>query len=488
MCFFFVVMQEPVTEVVGKSLVSHFLTVAGVLLALFAIARLLREKKQPANTLAWLLGMVLIPYVVVPLYLVFGGRKLARLAASKGLISPRLPVAVPVPASEQVMYHPTSHTMCANGAVAPVGGNRVTLLVDGVDTFAELERLIREARHSIHIMTFILGRDETGRRVVELLARRASEGVKVRLLLDALGCLFTSGRFVEPLRKAGGEVVTFMPMVPLSPRGSANLRNHRKIAIFDCHTALVGGHNLANDYMGPQRWARRFADLGAVISGPGAVLLNEVFLADWAFAGNRPIGPLHDELDIDKAVRSEGDSELQVVASGPDVPGDPLYDGIVSMVQEAKRSIWIITPYFIPDEVLLRSLEVKARAGRDVTIILPARSNHRITDFARRPYLRQLMAAGVRVLAYQPGMLHSKAIIVDDRFALVGSANLDMRSLFVNFEIGVMLYGQDDARALRTWAGELVRECVEMSPTEIRGRRFIGGLVEDLSRLLAPLL
>lgn len=479
-------MQDPVTEVVGKSLISHLLTVVGFLLAVFVIARLLREKKQPANTFAWLFCILLVPYLGVPLYLIFGGRKLAKLAASKGHIAPRLPLANP--ASPAAMHHPTAQTMCANGAIAPVGGNNVRLLTNGEDTYAELERLILDARHTIHIMTFILGRDDTGRRIVELLARRAAEGIKVRLLLDALGCWNTSGCFVKPIRDAGGEVVKFMPMVPLSSRGSANLRNHRKIAVFDHHTALIGGHNLARDYMGPEPWPRRFADLGAVISGPGAAVLNEVFLADWAFAGKLPITPLHDELNPDEAMRSEGQSELQIVASGPDVPGDPLYDGIVSMVQESKQSIWIITPYFIPDEVLLRSLVIKARAGRDVTIIVPARSNHPITDYARRPFLRQLMAAGVRVLAYQPGMLHSKAIIVDDHFALIGSVNMDMRSLFVNFEIGAMLYSQEDARALRAWAGELIRQCTELSPDKIRRHRFLGNMAEDISRLLAPLL
>ncbi len=479
-------MQDPVTEVVGKSLVSHLLTVVGFILAFFAIARLLREKKQPANTFAWLFGILLVPYVGVPLYLIFGGRKLAQLAASKGPIAPRLPLITP--ASHSAIHHPTAQTMCTNGAIAPVGGNHVKLLTNGEATYAELERLILGARHTIHIMTFILGRDDTGRRIVELLARRASEGIKVRLLLDALGCWFTSGRFVQPIRDAGGEVVKFMPMVPLSSRGSANLRNHRKIAVFDYHTALVGGHNLARDYMGAEPWPKRFADLGAIINGPGATVLNEIFLADWAFAGKRPLSPLHDELNLEEAMRSEGKSEVQIVASGPDVPGDALYDGIISMVQEAKRSVWIITPYFIPDEVLLRSLEIKARAGRDVTIILPAHSNHPITDYARRPFLRQLMAAGVRVLAYQPGMLHSKAIIVDDCLALIGSVNMDMRSLFVNFEIGAMLYSQDDARTLRTWAGELIRECEPLSADKIRRRRILGNIAEDISRLLAPLL
>jgi cardiolipin synthase A/B len=311
--------------------------------------------------------------------------------------------------------------------------------------------------------------------------------VKVRLLLDAVGCLFSSRRFCDPLRRAGGEVVRFMPVIPISPRGSANLRNHRKIAVFDQRLAIVGGHNLAREYMGPQFLKKRWTDFGALIGGPGAALLNQVFLADWAFASGQSIDQLHQEHDP-AALRAQGEAEVQIVASGPDVAGDPLYEGIVSMIQEAEHSIWIVTPYFIPDEVLLRSLIVKARAGKDVTLILPARSNHPITDYARRHYVRQLQAAGARVLLHPRGMLHAKTLIVDDRMALIGSANLDLRSLFVNFEIGVMIYSEPEVLAIRHWAGELLRGCVAPRPEKPRRFRFLGNLAEDLSRLFAPLL
>lgn len=472
-------------EVVTTSLWSHLLTVGGVLLALFAIARLVGERRQPGNTFAWLLGIILVPYLGVPLYLLFGGRKIRRLAARKRRI--RLPVPAGACASPATLAAPVAQALATNGAAEPVGGNRVRLLQDGEEAFAELERRILSARHSIHIATFILGRDRVGRRLVQLLARRAREGVRVRLQLDALGCFFSSRSFVDPLRAAGGEVATFLPVLPLSGRGSANLRNHRKIAVFDHHSAIVGGHNLAREYLGPQPWRKRWTDLGALIEGPAATLLDDVFLADWTFATGRPLdapppspGP--------QPLAMPGTSELQVVASGPDVAGDPLYEGILAMVQEAQSSIWIVTPYFIPDEVLLRSLVVKARAGRDVTLVLPARSNHPVTDLARRSFLRQLVRAGARVLAYQPRMLHAKTVIVDDQLGLIGSANVDMRSLFVNFEIGVLLHSPEDVRALRAWAEGLVVDCRPLLLADLRRRRFPANLLEDLSRLLAPLL
>ncbi len=478
-------MDVELEETLTQGLWSHLFTVAGFLLALFLVARLVSEKRQPGNTLAWLLVIVLIPYVGVPLYLLFGGRKMRRLIARKTRLLPTLPgLAALVPPDSARL--PVASAVTANGACAPVGGNDLRLLITGEEAYAALEKQINTARTHIHITTFILGRDDTGRRLVRLLARRAREGVKVRLLLDSVGSMFLSRDFLRPLRRAGGEIAWFMPVLPFTPRGSANLRNHRKIAVFDHTTAIVGGHNLAREYMGPTVLKKRWADFGATIAGPAAALLNEVFIADWCFASRQSVDALHAEIPTDEALTPRGRSELQVVASGPDVPGDPLYEGIVAMIQEAEKSVWIITPYFIPDEVLQRSLMVKARAGRDVTLVIPARSNHPVTDFARRHYVRELRQAGVRVMHYGPGMMHSKAMIVDDRIALFGSPNFDLRSLFVNFEIGLLVHTPADVKAMKTWAEKLLRSCQPASPRQRQSRW--SRVLEDLSRLLAPLL
>ncbi len=467
---------------VASGLLSHLLTVIGFLLAVFAIARLMSARKQPGNTFAWLLAIAFIPYLGVPLFLLLGGRKIRKLAERKARLSPTSQGEVIVPDNAGF----AARVFTRDGACPPIGGNRVRFLTNGEDSFAALEKGILEARESIHIMTFILGHDEAGRRIVQLLAQRARAGVKVRLLLDALGCFRTSGRFCDPIREAGGEVVKFMPVFPLQTRGSANLRNHRKIAIFDHQFATVGGRNLAIEYMGPQPLRRRWRDFGAVIQGPAVRQIEEIFLADWAFASGESLVTLQRDLPSEWP-HPAGASNLQVVASGPDVVGDPLYEGILSLVQQAQRSVWIVTPYFIPDEVLQRSLMVQARAGLDVRIVVPARSNHRITDLARRHHLRELQKSGVKVLLYQPGMNHAKLLFVDGETTLFGSANMDLRSLFVNFEIGLVAYSAEEAAVVRAWCEEVFAQSRPL-PEKQRPRRFFPAIGEEIARLLAPLL
>lgn len=475
-------LSDFIDRFVPGGFLAHLSTIVGFLLALFFFARLMSERRAPANTFAWLLVVVFVPWLGVPLYLLLGGRKLRRLIKDKKALLPIVPAMCLTETSH--VCAPVAKTVEGAGGFAPVGGNQVRFLLTGEEDFNELERQILAAQHSIHLATFILSRDATGRRIVELLARRAGEGIKVRLLLDAVGCLISSRRFVDPVRKAGGEVGRFMPVLPLVSRGSANLRSHRKIAIFDGTTAIVGGRNIAVEYMGPNPNPKRWRDFGAVLEGPGAVVLGEVFIADWSFVTRQPPEAVRADAHAGGAP-VKGAAEIQVVASGPDVPGDPLYEGIVSMIQEAERNIWIVTPYFIPDEVLLRSMIVKARAGCRVTLVIPARSNHPVTDFARRTFTRELLRAGGNVLLYNGGMIHAKAIVIDDRVGLFGSPNFDLRSLFVNFEVGVLVYTQPEIAQITAWIEDVMRQCVV---PVIKKRSLLTSLAEELCGLLAPIL
>jgi cardiolipin synthase len=251
--------------------------------------------------------------------------------------------------------------------------------------------------------------------------------------------------------------------------------------------AALGGRNFAVEYMGPTPRKKRWRDFGGIIEGPAVRVLEEIFMADWAFASGQPLAKLLQELPADPPPAA-GESEVQIVASGPDVAGDPLYEGILSLVQQAEKSVWIVTPYFIPDEVLQRSLMVQARAGIDVRLVVPAKSNHALTDLARRHYLRDLRAAGAKVLFYQPGMNHAKMLLVDEHTALFGSANMDLRSLFLNFEVGTVTYSATEARAVAQWMQEVFALSKPMPAPPKGRRRLFPTIGEELARLLAPLL
>jgi cardiolipin synthase len=314
-------------------------------------------------------------------------------------------------------------------------GNRMTLVVTGEDAYRQLTRCIDEAVSSIDITTFILGTDSVGRAIVERLAARAHAGVAVRLLLDSVGSWRVNRRFLAPLTDAGARVAFFMPVIHLPFRGRANLRNHRKIVVADNRTAIIGGMNLSGPYMGPTSDPKRWRDLSMVVSGPAVYELATLFRSDWKFATGEDVSPPGPGSFADGR---SSECPAQVVASGPDVSGDPLYETLLWALFTATRRIWVVTPYFVPDETLARALELAARRGVDVCLIVPLRSNHLSADVARTGFLRQLHNAGARVLMFQPGMLHAKAVIIDD-LCMIGSANMDMRSLFLNYEVALFL-------------------------------------------------
>ena len=349
--------------------------------------------------------------------------------------------------------------------------------------YTKLVDLLENAREFIEISTFILGRDEVGRALVDLLAQKAKQGVVVRLLLDALGCLRTKGRFVLPLKEAGGQVGVFLPLLPLRRRWSANLRNHRKIAIVDGHQAIVGGMNLTREYLGPHPYPKRWKDVSVVIIGSGVEHLCTIFRQDWQYStGERPKTGI---LRSDVSCQTPNGSILQVVGDGPDIPERPLYSGVLAALHQAREHIWVVTPYFVPDEPLSAALELASRLGCDVRLIMPERSNHPLVDLAGSSFLPDMMAAGVRVYRYQPGMLHAKLIAIDQQLAVVGSANMDMRSMYLNFEIAILAHDGQLTAASERWFETLMRACDAGAPAAPGPLRRWG---EDISWLISPLL
>tara|TARA_Y100000588_G_scaffold174129_1_gene188106 strand:+ start:720 stop:2144 length:1425 start_codon:yes stop_codon:yes gene_type:complete len=452
-------------------IISNVIAVIGFVLAFLILMRIFREQRRPSSILAWSFFIIMIPYLGVPLYFLLGGRKLKKKIAAKGFLTKP---------SEG------SHESFPVQDVFELDGNQVKFLTDGQIAFQTYCNAICEAKEEIHILTYILSNDRIGNSVLDLLIEKADEGVKVRLVVDALGSFWAPKKKIAILREAGGEFSRFMPAFPFQTHGWANLRIHRKIATFDNRKCILGGRNLDLRFMGDGPDSDRFFDFGAVYEGPIVECLNRIFVSDWAFASKQKLEDINGIME--PTTDPAGHSTVMGIASGPDVEGDILYERLINAIQEFDDEIVIVTPYFVPDEVLLRSLIVKARAKKKVTIILPENSNWKVVDFVRSLYLRELHQAGVEILLFQAGMLHAKVLLADQNFLLHGSANFDIRSLFVNFEIGMIHKSPEDIQAVSKWLSWISENCrpygteSELNPS--RGRRIL----EDAARLLAPLL
>jgi len=469
--------------IIRNLLGQHARIFLGFVLALLVVGRLMIEKRNPSNVFAWGLIIFFIPWLGVPLYFLFGGRKCRHLVKMKLEVNS---LATQLATGVSTCTPPLTGTLSPASPRRKFAQNSFKLIGDGVEAYQVLRAEIARAEKSIYLQTFILGRDEPARQIVADLTARARAGVEVKLLLDALGCFGATGHFVEPLRQAGGRTARFMPVLPLQTKTSANLRNHRKFAVFDHDRVIVGGQNIDHRFIDSHDSPELFLDFGAQIEGPVAAAFNRNFISDWCFASGDSPQKFQDLLAYTPAAC--GTEAAEVISSGPDVSGDPLWERLLILVQQCQREITIVTPYFVPDEVLFRSLIIQAHCGRRVRIIVPENSNHIMADFARHFYLRQLHDAGVEVLLYRPKMMHAKLVLVDGEAALMGSANMDMRSLFVNFEIGVLLSTPGPIRDLTNWTNVLLRDCVTYLDSGHAGAGANRRIMEDFAHLLGPLL
>jgi cardiolipin synthase len=456
---------------------EHLLTISGFLLAVILLTKVFRESRRPGGAIAWVLAIVLIPYVGVPLYLLIGGRKVRRMARRKSSLFTRGyggQREQPEPKTETERVLTSAH-------MAPIRRhNAVDLHFGGESAYEELMRLLESAQHSIHAMTFILGRDEVGRAIVDVLARKAAQGLEVRFLLDSLGCMWSQGHFCDPIRQAGGKVGVFMPVLPLRRKSSANLRNHRKIVVVDDESAMVGGMNMATNFMGPGSDPARFLDSAVFVRGPAVADIQAIFAGDWHYATDETFLVVPPELEPPEMAGSA----VQVVASGPDVPEDVFHDALLTSIMHAEERVWMVTPYFVPDDPIVKALTIQAKTGRDVRLIIPKRSNHLIPDVARGPYLRRLIEAGARVYAF-PRMVHAKVLLFDDNIAVTGSPNLDMRSMYLNFEIALFHYSRPEIEQTEHWIGTLIDESEQLRFETVG---IVREWAENLSIIVSPLL
>lgn len=477
---------HPLFQFLGSGLLfflANLSIILGFICAAVIIRRISTEKRSPSNTLAWLLLVFFLPFIGVPLYFLFGGRKSRRMAQIKAGVN-RHAESIARRSSRDGPPHPDVFN--PDGPTICTKGNHFELLPDGASAFERFCAEIKTAEHTIHIATYIMGDDQSGQALADLLAERAGDGVTVRLLLDSLGSWNCTRSARRKIRAAGGQVAIFIPVLPLQTQTSSNLRNHRKIAIFDNYRAITGGQNLDDRFLGNWPDPTRFTDFSLVTQGPAVAELTRSFIADWAFAAKEDPAQ-HREL-LQYIPEEAGNSTIEVIPSGPDVANDPLWEQLVRLVQEFKQELIIVSPYFIPDEVLLQSLIVKAHTGRRIRIFLPLKSNQPLADIARFRPLEQLHQAGVDIRFYTPRMLHAKLVLADGLVALSGSANIDMRSLFVNFEIALTHYTQGDIQALSQWVEQIESDCITYATAMRRPSFRPNRLKQDLVHLIEPLL
>ena len=423
-------------------LTLHGLVTVGAVLIYVITSHVMKQRRQPAAAIAWMLFILLLPYAALPAFLVFGSRKLPRLGSAA-------PPVGPVPQGTDSW---AVQTIVALGQPMPTSYSDLVVHKDGQEARDALLGNIDAAKRSIDLCTFILSRDNLGGAVLDRLCAKAREGVRVRLLLDGLGYWMGGGPKLKRLSEAGGQFALFVPPLRSPLKGRTNLRDHRKLLVtdvgLDSSRLWCGGRNLAVEYFDGAAGMAPWRDLSFDLRGPLIDQTSALFEHDWAFANRQPADPQ----TAARSVPCPADG-AQLIASGPDQIDDTVYALLLTAAYRARRRIALVTPYFVPDPALLMALCLAARRGVTVDLLLPEQSNHRLSDLARSRALRSLARAGGRVWL-APTMLHAKLVIIDDELALAGSANIDSRSLFLNYELMVAFHKTSDVLRFAAWSDQ----------------------------------
>ncbi len=477
---------------------SYTLVVAMVLLVLI-------RKREPSAALGWGVTVVALPVVGAALFLFFGLNALPRRLRNKRAhrddyaepncvddVCEMPEVAEPVSS----VARSVARVSAALGEPPSIGGNDVEILELGEEAFDEIFEAIRGARHHIHIEKFIFKIDKLGAPLLELLVAKARAGIEVRVIVDAVGTPRSSRLFTE-LRVAGGEGSVFMPMLPFGTRPLSwlkrfrpNLRNHRKIIVVDGEVGFVGGLNVGEEYLGGvlrTAQGNDWCDLHVRISGPAVSSIQKVFAEDWDFCTRERL----EGQDYFPAVTDvmRGTSRVGILSGGPDRDVNPIRKAIMLAINDAEERVVIASPYVVPDAGLRDALKLAALCGVEVSIVTQSWPPEQITTYLCGSYFyRELLDAGVRIFEYLPGMIHAKAVVVDNVWAIVGSANFDNRSLHLNFEIMAVLETASDVAVVSERLDSVLEDSCEVTPEAYEARSWKRQLGESLARLLAPVL
>lgn len=477
------------------------------MIVIVAVIHVVMDNRQPAKTMAWALIIYFVPVAGILAYLFFGVNTRRERFVSRRSLDQLTKRSMLEYVEQQNLQLPEQYQslirLFANQSFSlPFNNNKVELLTDGYQFFPRLLRDIASAQGHIHIDIYIFEDDALGHLLSDALIQKARQGVEVRIIYDDVGCWSVKNRFFENMREAGIEVEPFMPVRFPRFTSKANYRNHRKLIVIDGRVGYVGGMNIALRYVKGITVSKSsphipWRDTMVRVEGRGVYSLQRAFLIDWYFVDrtlltNRKYYPNSGELRTENgelATSPQNAQLVQTVTSMPLSPYPEIMQGYMQAIMAAKRYIYIETPYFLPPDGLFFALKTAAAAGVDVRLLVPRRSDTRITQWASRSYLREAMQAGIHVSLYEAGFLHSKLMVSDDAIATCGSTNVDFRSFENNFEANTFFYGSEVASRMRDifLADEL--QSVQLSSLPNRFLpRFLVRLAESLIRLFSPLL
>lgn len=472
-----------------------FITIIGIAFIIFI------ENRSPQSTLAWFLVLGILPVVGVFLYVLFGRsrwRRIKHLHRAEEqrklfreiLEGRRIKQEIPSSLHESSAHLATIVQKFGGGPIA--NETKTTLLTDGDETFTEILSSIQEAKHHIHIQYYIYRSDEIGTKLRDALIEKAKAGVTVRFLFDALGSYALRTSFLQPMKDAGIEVVEFDPVLSPWLIETVNYRNHRKIIIIDGKIGFTGGLNVGDEYLGHSKKFPIWRDSHLKLEGKALYKLQAIFLEDWLYGcsgfNNYSWEPFMNEqyFPIWKAPDAKG--AVQIVASGPSANDKTIRNALLAAMLSAKQSIWIATPYFIPDQETLTLLRLSAKAGIDVRILYPGISDSIISDQASQSYFTPLLEAGVSIYRYKDGFMHAKIVLIDDTIATIGTANMDIRSFELNYELIAILYESQTVLDIKRDFEQDFKDSIEIRWEVFQKRRIQKRIVESLMRLISPLL
>ena len=442
------------------------------------------------GAIAWSVSLVSVPFVAVPAYLVFGRNKFAGMIEAYEDRQDEIDeLAVRVRAGQAPYAYPAPErpgvykALKALASFELVHSNSVELLINGEATFDSILDGIARAEDYILLQFYMIHDDEIGRQVRDALIERAEAGVRVYVLYDEIGSSRLPRRYTNELRDAGVEVSSFKPTQGRGNRFQLNFRNHRKIVVVDGKSAWVGGHNVGDEYLGRDPEFSPWRDTHVRIDGPAALQLQAVVVSDWYWA-TRELP----DLEWEPTPASDADVPVMIMRSSPSQRLETAGLMFTTALHSAKRRIWISAPYFVPDEAVMKALELAALRGVDVRIITTGKGDSLPVYLAAFHYIDQLKDLGIQFYAYTPGFLHEKVMLIDDDLSTVGTANFDNRSFRLNFEVTAIIADEAFAAEMEVMFEADFDHSVRIDPATIEEKPLYWRLGVALSRLAAPVL